>query len=558
MQQEMDWVKDLVIYQIYPRSFCDSNGDGVGDLPGILQKLDYLEELGVNAVWLSPVYRSPNDDNGYDISNYQEIMEEFGTMEDWERLRDACHSKGIRLIMDLVVNHSSDEHRWFQESRCSRENPKSDYYIWRDPVGGKEPNNWSSAFGGSAWEYVPERGQYYLHLFSKKQPDLNWACPELREEIYRMMEWWVERGVDGFRVDAISYLDKPEDFPDSPTAPEPDGYSFCIAQLAGRPGTHAYIREMNERIFSKYHVMTVGEVAAATSLELMNYVRTARREFDMAIPFVPPKVEISTWSPGKLKRDLRESYEALRDSGWWARFFSNHDKPRQVSLYGDDGRCWEVSAKLLAMLLHTLPGTPFLYQGEEIGMTNVRFPSIELYDDPDAKNCYRQTLLEGASEEEALRQAQLESRDNARTPMQWDSSPQAGFTVGTPIIKQSMWKPRGMTLIPFCSATGGFFPCGGSTRCSPGEIWNSLTCRRRACWATAEAMRGKLCWCSTIFPRRGQNFLWTWYRRRRRSCSPAMTVKAGMEGRSCGPMNPSYSGLDKRFRQEACRGSGGL
>ena len=432
MQQEMDWVKDLVIYQIYPRSFCDSNGDGVGDLPGILQKLDYLEELGVNAVWLSPVYRSPNDDNGYDISDYQETMEEFGTMEDWERLRDACHSKGIRLIMDLVVNHSSDEHRWFQESRCSRENPKSNYYIWRDPVGGKEPNNWSSAFGGSAWEYVPERGQYYLHLFSKKQPDLNWACPELREEIYRMMEWWVERGVDGFRVDAISYLDKLEDFPDSPAAPEPDGYSFCMALLAGRPGTHAYIREMNERIFSKYHVMTVGEVAAATSLELMNYVRTARREFDMAIPFVPPKVEISTWSPGKLKRDLRESYEALRDSGWWARFFSNHDKPRQVSLYGDDGRCWEVSAKLLAMLLHTLPGTPFLYQGEEIGMTNVRFPSIELYDDPDAKNCYRQMLLEGASEEEALRQAQLESRDNARTPMQWDSSPQAGFTAGTP------------------------------------------------------------------------------------------------------------------------------
>ena len=216
MIPEKDWIKDLVVYQVYPRSFCDSNGDGIGDLPGVLQKLDYLEELGVNAVWLSPVYKSPNDDNGYDIAGYQEIMEEFGTMEDWERLRDACHSRGMKLIMDLVVNHSSDEHPWFVESSSSRDNAKADYYIWHDPVDGKEPNNWASVFGGSAWEYVPARGQYYLHLFSKKQPDLNWACPALREEIFSMMEWWVDRGVDGFRVDAISYLDKPQDFPDSP------------------------------------------------------------------------------------------------------------------------------------------------------------------------------------------------------------------------------------------------------------------------------------------------------------------------------------------------------
>jgi len=433
MIAEKDWIKDLVIYQIYPRSFYDSNGDGIGDLPGILEKLDYLEELGVNALWLSPVYKSPNDDNGYDIADYQEIMEEFGTMEDWDRLCGACHSRGIRLIMDLVVNHSSDEHRWFRESRSSRDNPKSEYYIWRDPVNGREPNNWAAAFGGSAWEYAEERGQYYLHFFSKKQPDLNWANSELREEIYRMMEWWVDKGVDGFRVDAISYLDKPADFPDSPLPPNPEGYAR--PDISGRPGTHAYIREMNRRVYSPRNVLTVGEVSADTVEELKKYVDTSRQEFDMAIPFVPPVVEINTWSPGKLRKDILESYEALKDSGWWARFFSNHDKPRQVSLYGDDGNYWEVSAKLLAMLLHTLPGTPFVYQGEEIGMTNVRFDSIEDYDDPDARNCYRQQLLKGAAPEEALARAQLESRDNARTPMQWNDSENGGFTCGKPWLK---------------------------------------------------------------------------------------------------------------------------
>ncbi len=434
MTSEKDWIKDLVIYQIYPRSFYDANGDGIGDLPGVLQKLDYLEELGVNAIWLSPVYRSPNDDNGYDISGYQEIMEEFGTMEDWERLRDACRKKGIRIIMDLVVNHSSDEHPWFLESRSGRENSKSEYYIWRDPVDGHEPNNWASVFGGSAWEYVPERGQYYFHYFSRKQPDLNWACPQLREEIFRMMDWWVDKGVEGFRVDAISYLDKPQDFPDSAQPAQPDGYSFPDC-LAGRPGTHAYIREMNRRVYAPHGVLTVGEVSAPTVEELGNYVRTGREEFDMAIPFVPPEVEIATWSPEKLKCDIQESYEALKEDGWWARFFSNHDKPRQVSLYGDDGQYWEVSAKFLAMFLHSLPGTPFVYQGEEIGMTNVRFSSIEDYNDLGTRNQYRQNLLSGMSPEDALAQSQPESRDNARTPMQWDGSANGGFTTGTPWLK---------------------------------------------------------------------------------------------------------------------------
>ncbi|RKI91491.1 alpha-glucosidase [Parablautia intestinalis] len=434
MIKEKDWIKDLVIYQIYPRSFYDANGDGIGDLPGVLQKLDYLEELGINAIWFSPVYRSPNDDNGYDISGYQEIMEEFGTMEDWERLRDACKEKGIRIIMDLVVNHSSDEHPWFLESRSSRDNDKSEYYIWRDPLDGHEPNNWASAFGGSAWEYVPERGQYYFHYFSKKQPDLNWACPRLREEIFHMIDWWVDKGVDGFRVDAISYLDKPRDFPDSTQPPQPDGYSFPDT-LAGRPGTHAYIREMNQRIYTPRNVLTVGEVSAPTVEELGNYVRTDREEFDMAIPFVPPVVEIDTWSPDKLRHDIEESYEALKGNGWWARFFSNHDKPRQVSLYGDDAQYWEVSAKLLAMFLHSLPGTPFVYQGEEIGMTNVKLPSIEDYNDLDTINTYRQSLLSGMTPEAALTRARLISRDNARTPMQWDDSEQGGFTTGTPWLK---------------------------------------------------------------------------------------------------------------------------
>ena len=432
MEPKKDWIKDLVIYQVYPRSFQDSNGDGIGDIPGIIRRLDHLSDLGINALWLSPVYRSPNDDNGYDISGYQEIMEEFGTMEDWDQLCQECHQRGIKVIMDLVVNHSSDEHPWFIESKSSRDNEKSDYYIWRDPKNRKEPNNWASVFGGSAWEYVPERGQYYYHLFSKKQPDLNWANPKLREEIFSMMEWWVKKGVDGFRVDAISYLDKPQDFPDSPEPPQPDGYSFSACLVNGRPGTHGYIRDMNRRIFSPYNVLTVGEVAAPDTEELARYVATQREEFDMAIPFVAPVVEISTWSPKKLRQDIAADYAALKDDGWWARFFSNHDKPRQVSLYGNDQEYWEVSAKMLAMLLHFLPGTPFVYQGEEIGMTNMRFPTIEEYNDPDAKNTYRQQLLIGATPEEALHQAQMISRDNARTPMQWNGTENAGFTAGKP------------------------------------------------------------------------------------------------------------------------------
>ncbi|MDO5405925.1 MAG: alpha-glucosidase [Eubacteriales bacterium] len=427
MRHQKDWFKELVVYQIYPRSFKDGNGDGVGDLKGMIQKLDYLKELGINAVWMSPVYASPNVDNGYDISDYYQIMDEFGTMEDWEAFRDGAHERGIAIIMDLVLNHSSDLHHWFQESKKSKDNPYSDYYIWRDPSeDGKEPNEWQSVFGGSAWEYVPERGQYYLHFFAKQQPDLNWDNEEAREKIFDIIRFWNEKGVDGYRIDAISYLDKGL-----------DGRAnmeelFGTASCANLEGTHRYIQEMVRKTIAPDHLMTVGEVIVNSTRDAWNYTSASRGEFDMAIPFIPPIVEIETWSPENLKKTITETYEATKEDGWWARFFSNHDKPRQVSLYGNDSTCWKESAKMLASFLHTLPGTPFVYQGEELGMTNIKLPSIEDYDDIDTKNYYRTMIEEGASEEEALRASQNISRDNARTPMQWDASANGGFTEGTP------------------------------------------------------------------------------------------------------------------------------
>lgn len=400
MKHKKDWYKELVIYQIYPRSFKDGNGDGIGDLRGMIEKLDYLKELGVNAVWMSPVYASPNVDNGYDISDYFSIMEEFGSMEDWEEFQEGAHARGIAVIMDLVLNHTSDRHRWFQESKKSKDNPYSDFYIWRDPApDGGAPNGWMSVFGGSAWEYEPERNQYYLHLFAKEQPDLNWDCEETREKIFDIIRFWNEKGVDGYRVDAISYLDKGLD--GRADFQEKIGTVAC----ANLEGTHRYIREMAKKTFAPGHLVSVGEVNINNEEDSRKYSSAASGEFHMAIPFVPPIVEIKTWSPEKLKEDLERDYRVLKEDGWWARFFSNHDKPRQVSLYGNDTVYWKESAKMLACYLHTLPGTPFVYQGEELGMTNVRYHSIEEYDDIDTKNYYRTMLAEGASEEEALAEA---------------------------------------------------------------------------------------------------------------------------------------------------------
>ena len=427
MKHKKDWYKELVIYQIYPRSFKDGNGDGIGDLRGMIEKLDYLKELGVNAVWMSPVYASPNVDNGYDISDYFSIMEEFGSMEDWEEFQEGAHARGIAVIMDLVLNHTSDRHRWFQESKKSKDNPYSDFYIWRDPApDGGAPNGWMSVFGGSAWEYEPERNQYYLHLFAKEQPDLNWDCEETREKIFDIIRFWNEKGVDGYRVDAIGYLDKGLD--GRADFQEKIGTVAC----ANLEGTHRYIREMAKKTFAPGHLVSIGEVNINNEEDSRKYSSAASGEFHMAIPFVPPIVEIKTWSPEKLKEDLERDYRVLKEDGWWARFFSNHDKPRQVSLYGNDTVYWKESAKMLACYLHTLPGTPFVYQGEELGMTNVRYHSIEEYDDIDTKNYYRTMLAEGASEEEALAEAQIISRDNGRTPMQWNDSVYAGFSEQKP------------------------------------------------------------------------------------------------------------------------------
>lgn len=425
-----DWYKDLVVYQIYPRSFMDSNNDGIGDLKGIISKLDYIKSLNVNAIWLSPVYLSPFKDNGYDISSYIDVSPVFGTNEDLKELFDGIHKRGMKIIMDLVINHTSDEHMWFKESSKSRDNEYSDYYIWADGKDGKEPNNWESCFGGSAWCYVKERGQYYLHLFSKGQPDLNWNSPKVKKDVFDMVRWWCEAGVDGFRVDAISYLEKaPFDY--SPNKPNAMGYSFCMDICSGREKTHSIIKELRE-IFDEYNVMSVGEVCVSSPEELYKYSSDSRKEFNMAIPFVPPVVEVDTWSVSKMRADIKASYEILKADGCWARFLSNHDKPRQVSLYGDDKEYWKESAKLLAMVTHLLPGTPFIYQGEEIGMTNIYYPNLNLYNDIDTKNFYDHEIAEGKSEEEAFNRSRLISRDNARSPMQWDDTEYAGFSKNTP------------------------------------------------------------------------------------------------------------------------------
>ncbi|MDO5538677.1 MAG: alpha-glucosidase [Eubacteriales bacterium] len=423
MQHKKDWYKDLVIYQIYPKSFKDGNHDGTGDLKGMTEKLDYLKELGINAIWLSPVYASPNVDNGYDVSDYFRIMEEFGTMEDWEAFRDGAHERGIAVIMDLVLNHTSDLHDWFLMSRSSKDNPYSDYYIWRDPdPQGGPPNNWMSVFGGSAWEYVPERDQYYLHLFAREQPDLNWDNAQTRDRIFDIIRFWNAKGVDGYRVDAISYLDKGLD--GRADMNEVIGTAACV----NLEGTHRYIKEMSAKTFAPDNLMSVGEVNINNEQDLINYSSSSSGEFNMSIPFILPIVEIETWSPEKMKRDLKKEYEVLKKDGWWARFLSNHDKPRQVSLYGNDGAYWKESAKMLASYLHTLPGTPFIYQGEELGMTNIQYSSIQEYDDIDTRNYYETMLQKGLSPQSALAEAQRISRDNARTPMQWDSSAYGGFS----------------------------------------------------------------------------------------------------------------------------------
>jgi oligo-1,6-glucosidase len=438
-EMKTSWWKEAVVYQIYPRSFMDSNGDGIGDLQGIISRLDYLKKLGIDVIWMSPVYQSPNDDNGYDISDYRAIMEEFGTMEDFDELLDRAHEKGLKIVMDLVVNHTSDEHRWFVESRKGKGNSYGDYYIWRDgKEDGSAPNNWGACFGGSAWKFDEERGQYYLHLFSEKQPDLNWDNPAVRREVFDMMNWWCRKGIDGFRMDVISMISKTKDMPDGKLKGLYGDYSpYCVHG----PKVHEYLQEMNREVLSKYDLMTVGETAGVTPSQACLYAGNDTHELNMVFQFEHVDVhgKYGKWNRvrmplTKLKEILSRWQRELAGKAWNSLFWDNHDQPRAVSRFGNDDPKWRVlSAKMLATCLHMMQGTPYIYQGEELGMTNYPFHGPEDFHDIESIHAYEEWCRSGiVSHEEFWPCITKVSRDNARTPMQWDDSEQAGFTKGTP------------------------------------------------------------------------------------------------------------------------------
>ncbi|MGB3183633.1 MAG: alpha-glucosidase [Cyclobacteriaceae bacterium] len=435
------WWKEGIVYQIYPRSFNDSNGDGVGDLRGIIQKLDYIKSLGVDIVWLCPVYKSPNDDNGYDISDYRDIMDEFGTMADFDELLAGFKERGIRLVMDLVANHSSDEHKWFEESRKSKDNPYRDYYYWRKgKPGGGPPNNWKSFFNGSVWEYDEATEEYYLHLFTRKQPDLNWENPKVRQEIYDAMRYWFDKGVDGFRLDVISVISKNLDFPDSPK----EDFTYMVNEYyANGPRIHEFLHEMHEKVLKDYDIMTVGEGPGIDLDSGPKYVGEDRQELHMIfhfghmfIDFGPGgKYDPMNWNFRQFKKVFADWDRRLAETnGWGSIFLGNHDFSRIVSRFGNDGEYRAESAKLLCMLLFTLRGTVYVYQGEEIGMTNVAFPDISDYRDVETLNAWKAAEAAGKPMDRQLQLVHMQSRDNARTPMQWDSSAMAGFTDGEPWI----------------------------------------------------------------------------------------------------------------------------
>ena len=440
---EKKWWKESVVYQVYPRSFCDSNGDGIGDLNGITSKLDYLKELGIDVIWLSPVYQSPNDDGGYDISDYQAIMDEFGTMEDFDRLLAAAHERGIKIVMDLVVNHSSDEHKWFIESRKSVDNPYRDYYIWRPAKeDGSLPNNWGSCFSGPAWEYDKTTDMYYLHLFSKKQPDLNWENPVVRQEVYDMMNWWLEKGVDGFRMDVISLISKAPGLPDY--EPESTGYAAYNAGANG-PRVHEFLQEMREKALNNADTMTVGECAGVTLEEAKKYARSDGKELNMVFQFEHMEADFDEktgkWTTKKLdlrvlKEILTRWQKGLEDIAWNSLYWENHDQTRSVSRFGNDSDQYrEISAKMLATCVHMMQGTPYVYQGEELGMTNCPFNKLENLRDLESINAFHELTEQGKiSEEDMLAAINYKGRDNARTPMQWDDSAYAGFSTAEPWI----------------------------------------------------------------------------------------------------------------------------
>lgn len=437
--EQQAWWKECVVYQIYPRSFKDSNGDGIGDIRGIIEKLDYLKLLGVDVLWLSPIYQSPNDDNGYDISNYQEIMTEFGTMEDFDVLLSEAHSRGLKIMLDLVVNHTSDEHAWFMESRSSLDSPYRDYYIWRKAVDGEPPNHWQASFGGSVWEYDGRTDMYYLHMFSKKQPDLNWDNPAVRDSVFGMMDWWLQKGIDGFRMDVIDMISKTPGLPEGEPiegTPYTNGSPFVICG----PHVHEYLREMNEKVLSRYDIITVGETPGVTVDDAEKFTGADRHELNMVFNFDHVDVENGSgtkWTDKRFEmpklRDILVRWQTGLKDGWNSLYWNNHDQPRVVSRFGDDTKYWKESAKMLATCLHMMKGTPYIYQGEEIGMTNVRFDTVDEYEDIETKGAYETFVgMIGRSEDEMMRAIHARSRDNARTPMQWDGSAHGGFTSGTP------------------------------------------------------------------------------------------------------------------------------
>lgn len=432
------WWKELTGYQIYPRSFKDSNGDGIGDLKGVIEKLDYLKELGIDLIWICPFYKSPNDDNGYDISDYQDISEEFGEMEDVDRLLKEAHKRKMKLIIDLVINHTSDEHPWFIDSRKSIDNDKRDWYIWKEGKDGKEPNNWESIFKGSAWEFDEKTKEYYLHLFSKKQPDLNWENKNMRKAIYKMINWWLDKGIDGFRVDAISHIKKEKGFPDMPN-PKKEKYVEAYNMHMNRPGIQKYLKELKNETFDKYNIVTVGEANGVETENALEWVGEKKGKFNMIFQFE----HLSLWdyekeikfSAKNYKRILNKWQMALEEDGWNALFIENHDITRSVSRWGNDDKYWLESAKSLGVAYFLQKGTPFIYQGQEIGMTNVKFENIFQVNDIRSKNEAREKLLEGNSMKKVLDFLSNTSRDNSRTPMQWNNRENAGFTTGVPWLK---------------------------------------------------------------------------------------------------------------------------
>jgi oligo-1,6-glucosidase len=437
VKEKDQWWKKSVVYQIYPKSFNDSNQDGIGDIQGIIQKLDYLKKLGVDVLWLSPVYDSPNDDNGYDIRNYQEIMNEFGTMADFDLMLEEIHKRDMKLVMDLVVNHTSDEHDWFVQSKQSKDNPYRDYYYWQ-----KEPNNWGSVFSGPAWELDEVTEEYYLHIFSKKQPDLNWESPKLRQEVYRMMKFWLEKGIDGFRMDVINFISKEPGLPDGEVH-EGQVYGDGSPYFMNGPRIHEFLKEMNHEVLSRYPVMTVGEMPGATLEDAIQYTDPDSHEVNMIFTF--EHMDLDSAQEGKwnlkplnlvdLKENIAKWQVALHNKGWNSLYWNNHDQPRIVSRFGNDQEYRVESAKMLATCLHFMQGTPYIYQGEEIGMINVKFDSLEDYRDIETLNMYKERTALGYSHEEIMTSIYTKGRDNARTPMQWDNTVNGGFTTGIPWIQ---------------------------------------------------------------------------------------------------------------------------